>query len=86
MQMMKLSAIAFAVAASTTQLAMASAQSESNGFVEDSSLVLLNRALYMNRDFRNGAENTNSVSGKTNGYRMILWVLIITLEMTGIGL
>ncbi|HEY6611427.1 MAG TPA: outer membrane porin, OprD family, partial [Pseudomonas sp.] len=43
MQMMKLSAIAFAVAASTSQLAMASAQSESKGFVEDSNLVLLNK-------------------------------------------
>ena len=53
MQMMKLSAIAFAVAASTSQLAMASAQSESNGFVEDSSLVLLNKNYYFNRDFRN---------------------------------
>lgn len=55
MQMMKLSAIAFAVAASTTQLAMASAQSESKGFVEDGSLVLLNKNYYFNRDFRNNA-------------------------------
>lgn len=76
MQMMKLSAIAFAVAASTSQLAMASAQSESKGFVEDSSLTVLSRALYMNRDFRNGASNTNAVSGKTNGYR----------EETGLGI
>ncbi|MCM2318926.1 MAG: OprD family porin [Pseudomonas sp.] len=53
MQMMKLSAIAFAIAASTSQLAMASAQSESKGFVEDGSLVLLNKNYYFNRDFRN---------------------------------
>ncbi|HEY6609805.1 MAG TPA: OprD family porin [Pseudomonas sp.] len=53
MQMMKLSAIAFAVAASTSQLAMASAQSESKGFVEDSNLVLLNKNYAFYRDFRN---------------------------------
>lgn len=53
MQMMKLSAIAFAVAASTSQLAMASAQSESNGFVEDSNLTLLNKNYAFYRDFRN---------------------------------
>lgn len=57
MQMMKLSAIAFAVAASTSQLAMASAQSESKGFVEDSNLTLLNKNYAFYRDFRNN-DNT----------------------------
>ncbi|SDS76018.1 OprD family porin [Pseudomonas oryzae] len=53
MQLKKLSIIAVAVAAASSQLAMASAQSESNGFVEDSNLVLLNKNYYFNRDFRN---------------------------------
>ena len=53
MQLKKLSFIALAVAAASSQLAQASAQSESNGFVEDSNLVLLNKNYYFNRDFRN---------------------------------
>lgn len=36
MQMMKWSALALAVAAGTSQVAFASAQSESKGFIEDS--------------------------------------------------
>lgn len=72
MQVMKWSVIALAVAAGTTQMAVASSQSESKGFVEDSSFNIFNRALYMNRDFRNGAENssdTNKPVGKRSGYR-----------------
>ncbi|TXH93881.1 MAG: outer membrane porin, OprD family, partial [Pseudomonas sp.] len=57
MQLMKWSALALAVTAGTTQLAFASAQSESKGFVEDSSFDIFNRVLYMNRDFKNGAGN-----------------------------
>lgn len=53
MQLKKLSVIALAVAAASTQLAQASAQSESNGFVEDSNLNLLNKNFYFNRDYRN---------------------------------
>ncbi|CAD5376374.1 Porin D [Pseudomonas sp. OF001] len=53
MQLKKLSVIALAVAAASSQLAQASAQSESKGFVEDGSLVLLNKNYYFNRDFRN---------------------------------
>ncbi|NLY15882.1 MAG: OprD family porin [Gammaproteobacteria bacterium] len=53
MQKMKWSVIAFAVAAASTQMAAASQQSESNGFVEDSKLDLHARTLYFNRDFRN---------------------------------
>lgn len=57
MQVMKWSVMALAVAAGTTQLAMASAQSESKGFVEESSLNVLNRNYYMNRDFRSSSAN-----------------------------
>ena len=53
MQLKKLSFIALAVAAASSQLAQASAQSDSKGFVEDSNLVLLNKNFYFNRDFRN---------------------------------
>ena len=57
MQVMKWSALALAVTAGTAQLAMASAQSEAKGFIEDSDLQLFNRALYHNRDFKHGAGN-----------------------------
>jgi len=72
MQMIKLSVIALAVAAASTQMAVASQQSESNGFIEDSKLDAHARVLYMNRDFRNGAthESTaNKAKGQRNGYR-----------------
>ena len=55
MQKMKWSVIAFAVAAASTQMAVASQQSESNGFIEDSKLDLHARTLYFNSDLRNGA-------------------------------
>lgn len=55
MQVMKWSVLALAVTAGTTQLAFASAQSESKGFVEDSSLNLLLRNTYWNRDYNKGA-------------------------------
>ena len=60
MQMIKLSVIALAVAAASTQLAVASQQSESNGFIEDSKLDAHARVLYMNRDFRNTPKGTQS--------------------------
>src|SRR3990167_10213076 len=72
MQVMKWSVIALAVAAGTTQMAVASSQSESKGFIEDSSFNIFNRALYMNRDFRNGASHTspaNDAKGERKGYR-----------------
>ena len=72
MQVMKWSVIALAVAAGTTQMAVASSQSESKGFVEDSSFNIFNRALYMNRDFRNGGEHVspaNDAKDKRKGYR-----------------
>lgn len=53
MQMMKWSVIALAVAAGTSQMALASSQSESKGFVEDSDLQLFNRILAHQRDYKN---------------------------------
>jgi imipenem/basic amino acid-specific outer membrane pore len=72
MRVMKWSMIALAVTAGTSQLAMASAQDDSKGFVEDSTLNLKLRALYMNRDFKAGYGNPSS---GTKGYR----------EDTGLG-
>lgn len=72
MQKMKWSVIAFAVAAATSQMAVASQQSESNGFIEDSKLDVHARALYFNRDVRNGwayASPANAAKGKVKGYR-----------------
>ncbi|WNF48459.1 OprD family porin [Pseudomonas sp. SG20056] len=69
MQVMKWSVIALAVAAGTTQMAVASSQSESKGFIEDSSFNIFNRALYHNRDYKNGADTTtDNASSKRNGY------------------
>ncbi|MFY1017683.1 OprD family porin [Ectopseudomonas khazarica] len=69
MQVMKWSVIALAVAAGTSQMAVASSQSESNGFIEDSSFNIFNRALYHNRDYKNGADTTtDGASSKRNGY------------------
>ena len=66
MRVMKWSMIALAVAAGTSQFAVASSQDESKGFFGDQSLKLKTRFEYMNRDFKNGADN--STSG-TAGYR-----------------
>lgn len=57
MRVMKWSVVALAVAAGTSQLAMASAQSESNGIVADSSLNVLLRNTYIQRDYRDGYRN-----------------------------
>ncbi|HZJ95275.1 MAG TPA: OprD family porin [Thiopseudomonas sp.] len=72
MQMIKLSVIALAVAAASTQMAVASQQSQSNGFIEDSKLDAHARVLYFNRDFRNGDTHisaANATKGKRKGYR-----------------
>ncbi|WP_180698642.1 OprD family porin [Pseudomonas crudilactis] len=66
MRVMKWSMIALAVAAGTSQFAMASSQDESKGFFGDQSLKLKTRFEYMNRDFKNGAGNGTS---GTAGYR-----------------
>lgn len=63
MKKMKWSVIAFAVAAATSQIAVASQQSEAKGFVEGSSLDVYSRVLYFNRDFRNHASSSNGKSG-----------------------
>jgi len=68
MRVMKWSMIALAVAAGTSQMAVASSQDESKGFVEDSTLTAKTRAMYMNRDFKHGASNVN-VKGDIKGYR-----------------
>ncbi|MHC8396494.1 OprD family porin [Pseudomonas sp. LB3P93] len=70
MRVMKWSMIAVAVAAGTSQFAMASSQDESKGFLEDQSLKLKTRFEYMNRDFRNGAGNISNGDGTfKSGYR-----------------
>lgn len=72
MRVMKWSVIALAVAAGTSQMAVASEQSESKGFVEDSTLSLLARSMYYNRDARNGAGFNPRTPGGTDyrsGYR-----------------
>ncbi|TBU89989.1 OprD family porin [Phytopseudomonas dryadis] len=72
MQVMKWSVIALAVAAGTSQMAVASSQSESNGFIEDSSFNIFNRALYFNRDFRNAAPGSQSYAEETGlGIRLL---------------
>jgi imipenem/basic amino acid-specific outer membrane pore len=53
MRVMKWSMIALAVAAGTSQMAIASSQDESKGFLEDSKLNVKTRMLYFSRDFRN---------------------------------
>jgi len=70
MQMMKWSVIALAVAAGTSQMALASSQSDSKGFVEDSSLNILSRNLYINRDYHRGgdAADYNNASANPAGY------------------
>lgn len=75
MQVMKWSVIALAVAAGSTQMAMASSQSESKGLIEDTSFDIFNRALYMNRDFRNGGVGRSDQSYREEtglGIRLLL--------------
>lgn len=73
MHVFKLSLFSLAVTAAISQSALASQQSDSQGFIEDSSLNLLNRAFYFNRDFRNGGFNSSGTNGakpgKENGFR-----------------
>src|SRR5690606_19227339 len=60
MSVMKWSVIALAVAAGTSQMAFASQQSESKGFVEDAKLDLLLRNTYWNRDYADGVRDRNT--------------------------
>lgn len=60
MRVMKWSMIALAVSAGTSQLALASSQDESKGFIEDSQLSVKTRMLYFSRDFRNNPAGSQS--------------------------
>ena len=65
MRVMKWSMIALAVSAGTSQFAMASAQDDSKGFVDDSTFSINTRALYFSRDIRNEpASGYGTVNGK----------------------
>ena len=65
MRVMKWSMIALAVSAGTSQFAMASAQDDSKGFIEDSTFGINTRALYFSRDYRNEPlEGYNIINGK----------------------
>jgi hypothetical protein len=57
MKVMKWSVIAMAVAAGTSQMAVASQQSEAQGFVEGASLDVLLRNTYFNRDYKEGEDD-----------------------------
>ncbi|MGY2136969.1 OprD family porin [Pseudomonas reactans] len=76
MRVMKWSMIALAVSAGTTQFAMASAQDDSKGFVEDSTFSINTRALYFSRDFRNEP---------TGGYEKVNGKNKSRAEETGLG-
>jgi len=85
MQVMKWSVIALAVAAGTSQMAVASSQSESNGFIEDSSFNIFNRALYFNRDFRNAAPGSQSYVEETGLGIRLLFESGFTQGTVGVG-
>ena len=85
MQVMKWSVIALAVAAGTSQMAVASSQSESNGFIEDSSFDIFNRALYFNRDFRNAAPGSQSYAEETGLGIRLLYQSGFTQGTVGVG-
>nr|WP_314490565.1 OprD family porin [uncultured Pseudomonas sp.] len=68
MRVMKWSMIALAVAAGTSQLAVASSQDESKGFIEDSKLNVKTRMLYFSRDFRNNESGKSRVEETGLGF------------------
>lgn len=67
MHMMKWSIAALSVAASLSPMAMAASQDDSKGVVDDSTLSILTRLQYMNRDFKHGY--SNPTNGGRSGYR-----------------
>ncbi|VVN63832.1 Porin D [Pseudomonas fluorescens] len=77
MRVMKWSMIALAVSAGTSQFAIASSQDDAKGFIEDSTLTAKTRAMYMNRDYKDGVGNvrrgngtyTTGTDDKVSGYR-----------------
>jgi len=85
MQVMKWSIIALAVAAGSTQMAVASSQSESKGFIEDSSFNIFNRALYFNRDFRNAPAGSQSYTEETGLGIRLLFESGFTQGTVGVG-
>lgn len=68
MRVMKWSMIALAVSAGTSQFAMASAQDDSKGFVEDSTLSINTRLLNFGRDFRNNDTGKSRVNETGLGF------------------
>ncbi|MBG0844047.1 OprD family porin [Pseudomonas chengduensis] len=74
MKILKLSCLALAIGAVASQAAVAGQQQEAKGFIEDSSLQLINRNFYMNRDYRHGGSNSQGINrakpvNERNGYR-----------------
>ncbi|TFF42819.1 OprD family porin [Pseudomonas sp. RIT623] len=69
MRVMKWSMIALAVAAGTSQMAVASSQDEAKGFVEDSKLNVKMRNLYFSRDYRNTESAGNKLAGLRHDQR-----------------
>jgi imipenem/basic amino acid-specific outer membrane pore len=65
---MKWSMIALAVAAGTSQFAMASSQDDSKGFVEDSTFSINTRLLNFSRDFRNNDTGKSRVDETGLGF------------------
>lgn len=66
--------LAFAMGLGVCGVTLASAQSDTKGFVEDSHLDLISRNFYFYRDFRNGARNNLGANShkpvsERNGYR-----------------
>jgi imipenem/basic amino acid-specific outer membrane pore len=68
MRVMKWSMIALAVSAGTSQFAMASAQDDSKGFVEDSTFSINTRLLNFSRDFRNNDTGKSRVDETGLGF------------------
>ncbi|WP_431081013.1 OprD family porin [Pseudomonas thivervalensis] len=85
MRVMKWSMIALAVSASTSQFAMASSQEESKGFIEDQSLTVLTRALYMNRDFKNEPNTRQSYREESGVAARAIYESGFTQGTVGVG-
>ena len=62
-------ALAAAVGSASTALAAPDNSANAGGFIEDSSLKIVARNYYFNRDYRNGTSNNNRIAGTKNGYR-----------------
>ncbi|MCM2461476.1 OprD family porin [Pseudomonas sp. CG7] len=85
MRVMKWSMIALAVSAGTSQFAMASSQEESKGFIEDQSLTVLTRALYMNRDFKNELNTRQSYREESGVAARAIYESGFTQGTVGVG-